>query len=57
MKRMLLIGSAAIVFVVVVAVVLLIGNIDSLIKTAVEEVGSEATKAKVTLDDVEIAAS
>jgi uncharacterized protein involved in outer membrane biogenesis len=54
MKRMLLIGGAAIVFVVVVAVVLLIGNIDSLIKTAVEEVGSEATKAKVTLDDVEI---
>ena len=52
MKRMLLIGGAAIV--VVVAVVLLIGNIDSLIKTAVEDVGSEATKAKVTLDDVEI---
>ena len=54
MKRMLPIGGAAIVFVVVVAVVLLIGNIDSLIKTAVEEVGTEATKAKVTLNDVEI---
>lgn len=36
--------------------VVLVSNLDSIIKTAVEEVGSEATQAKVTLSEVEISA-
>ena len=53
MKKIALIGGGLVV-VVVVAVVFLISNLDSLIRTAVEEVGSEATQAKVTLSEVEI---
>lgn len=54
MKKALLIGGGAIVVVVVAAIVLLVSNIDSIIRTTVEEVGSRATQAKVTLDEVEI---
>lgn len=53
MKKIALIGGGLVV-VVVVAVVLLVSNLDSLIRTAVEEVGSRATQAKVTLNEVEI---
>jgi hypothetical protein len=59
MKRTLWIGGGvvgAIVIVVAVAAVWLFSNIDSLVKTAVERVGSDVTKVKVTLDkaDVEV---
>ena len=53
MKKVALIGGGLIV-VIVVAVVLLVSNLDSLIKTAVEEVGSKATQAKVSLSEVKI---
>jgi len=48
-----LIGGGVII-VVVIGLIFLISNIDSLIKTAVEEVGSRATQASVRLDEVEI---
>lgn len=48
------IGVGVLVIVIVVGVVFLLSNIDSIIKTAVEEVGSEATQATVTLNEVEI---
>jgi hypothetical protein len=38
-------------------VVVLLSNLDSIIKTAVEEVGSEATQANVTLSEVNILAN
>ena len=43
-----------IVIIVVAAVFFLLSSIDSLIETAVETYGSEATKATVQLDDVEV---
>ncbi len=55
MKKIAIIGGALVV-VVVIGVVVLLSNLDSIIKTAVEEVGSEATQAKVTLSEVEISA-
>ena len=53
MKK-LLIGLAVVVVLVVGGVVYFASNLDSIIKTAVEDVGSEATKTKVTLDGVKI---
>ena len=53
MKK-LLIGLAVVVVVVVGGVVYFASNIDSIIKTAVEDVGSEATKTKVTLNEVKL---
>jgi len=53
MKKVL-IGLGVVVVVVVGAVVYLVGNLDSLIKQAVEDVGSEATGAKVSLAGVEL---
>ena len=53
MKRALIIGS--VVLVIVVAVVFfLLANLGSIVKTVVEKVGSEATKAKVTLDKADV---
>lgn len=54
MKRALLIGVIAVVVVVGGAVVFLYSSIDSIVKAAVEEVGSRATQTKVTLDSVKI---
>jgi len=54
MKRTLLIGIAAVVVIVVGAVILLYSNIDSIVKAAVEEAGSRATKTTVTLQSVKI---
>ena len=57
MKRWLIIGGslvAAVVVVIVVVVVFVLSNIDTLVQEAVEEIGSEATQAKVTLDEVDI---
>lgn len=53
MKKVAIIGGALVVL-IVVGVVVLWSNIGSIIKTAVEEIGSEATKAKVTLNEVDI---
>jgi hypothetical protein len=47
--------GAAIVVVVLVAVVVVLLNLGSAIKTIVERVGSDATRAKVTLDSAEVA--
>lgn len=53
MKKIAIIGGGLIVL-VIVGLLVLLSNIDSIIKAAVEEVGSEATQAKVTLNEVEI---
>jgi len=55
MKKIAIIGGVLVV-VIVIGVVVLLSNLDSIIKTAVEEVGSDATQAKVTLSEVEISA-
>ena len=53
MKRALIIG--AVVLAIVVAVVFfLLAHLGSIVKTVVEKVGSEATKAKVTLDKADV---
>jgi len=57
MKKGLLIGGGiilAIVIVVVAVGVYVFTNLDSIIKTAVEEVGTEVTQTKVSLNEVEI---
>jgi hypothetical protein len=57
MKRIFwIIGGIVVALVVVVggAFVFLLSNIDSIVKTAVEEVGSDVTKVKVSLDKADI---
>ncbi len=57
MKKGILIGGGAIGAVIVAAVVVFVfvlSNLDSLVKQAVERVGSDATQARVTLNKVEI---
>ena len=57
MKKFLLIGGglvAVLVIIVVALVIFVFSELDSIVKAAVEEVGSEATRTKVRLDDVEI---
>lgn len=57
MKRGLVIGGGvlgAMVVVIVGIAVFLISGLDALVKEAVERVGSDATRAEVTLDKVEI---
>lgn len=56
MKK-ILIGIAAVVVIAVVAVFVLYSNIGSIIKAAVEEVGTRATKATVTLREVDLSAT
>ncbi|MEQ8666431.1 MAG: hypothetical protein RIC16_11985 [Rhodospirillales bacterium] len=53
MKK-ILIGAGVVVVIVIGAVAFLAGNLDSIIKKAVEEVGTKATGASVTLADVEL---
>jgi hypothetical protein len=53
MKK-LLIGVAVIVVAVVGGVVFFASNIDAIIKTAVEDIGSKATRTQVTLAEVEV---
>lgn len=53
MKRALIIGGVVLVLLVVVVVVVVL-NLGSIVKTVVEKVGSEATKAKVTLDRADV---
>ncbi|HJO74279.1 MAG TPA: hypothetical protein QGH84_03595 [Rhodospirillales bacterium] len=57
MKKSFMIGGGvvgALVIIVIVAVTFLLSNLDGLIKEAVEKYGSEATKAQVSLNKVEI---
>lgn len=57
MKKGLLIGGGVVVIAIVAVVIIVISSIDSIVKTAVEEFGSKATKTRVTLNEVEISAS
>ena len=57
MKRLgMIVGGLVVVVLVVVgvAVFLLYSNLDSLVKTAVEDVGTQATGAKVSVANVEL---
>jgi len=57
MKKGLLIGGGvvgAVVAIVIAVFVFVLGNLDTLVKEAVEKVGSQATQARVTLDKVDI---
>ncbi len=54
MKKFLIIGVILIVAVVGVGAYVLLSSLDSAIKTAVEQIGSDATGTKVTLNEVEI---
>lgn len=57
MKKPLLIGGGVVgvvVVVAIVAVVFFLSNLDSIVKAAIEQVGSEVTQTTVKLDDVEI---
>ncbi|MGH9577577.1 MAG: hypothetical protein ACRD3R_09075, partial [Terriglobales bacterium] len=53
MKRGLIIGGVVLA-VVVVGIIFLLANLGSVIKAVVEKVGSEATKAKVTLNEADV---
>ncbi len=53
MKRALILGGVVLV-VIVAAIIFLLMNLGSVIKTVVEKVGSEATRAKVTLKGVDV---
>lgn len=53
MKKVL-IGVAVIVVVLAIAVYWFVGNLDSLVKTAIETSGSDITKTEVTLEKVEL---
>ncbi len=53
MKRCLIIGGI-VLLILIVAVILLLANLGSVIKTIVEKVGSEAMRAKVTLQEVDV---
>ena len=54
MKKWILIGAGVLIVVIVGVVFVFVSNIDSIVKAAVEKYGSEATKAQVTLREVEI---
>ncbi len=54
MKKLLIIGVILIVGVVGVGAYVLLSSLDSVVKTAVEQIGSDATGTKVTLNEVEI---
>ena len=57
MKKGLLIGGGVVAVAIAAVVIFLISSIDSLVKTAVEEFGSRATKTQVTLNEVDISTS
>ena len=54
MKKFLIIGVILIVAVVGVGAYVLLSSLDSVVKTAVEQIGSDATGTQVTLQGVEI---
>ena len=53
MKKVL-IGLVVVIVIAVAAVFFIWSNLGSIIKTAVEEAGSQATQVKVTLDEVDV---
>ncbi|MGE0118207.1 MAG: hypothetical protein AB7S71_03060 [Dongiaceae bacterium] len=54
MKRILLIGGGVVVVAVAAIVVFLFTGLGSAVKTAVESIGSEATKTTVTLNEADV---
>jgi uncharacterized protein involved in outer membrane biogenesis len=54
MKKILIIGAILIVAVVGVGAYVFMSSLDSVVKAAVEQIGSDATGTKVTLNEVEI---
>ncbi len=56
MKKVLIAGGA-LILIVLVAVILLVGNIDTIIKKGVETVGPKILQAPVTLKDVDLSVS
>jgi hypothetical protein len=57
MRKGLIYGGGAVAVVVVVVVVILLvalASVDSIVKEAIERVGSDVTKTEVTVDDVDI---
>lgn len=54
MKRVILIGVLVLVVAVAVGAYLLLSNLGSIIKAAVEKVGSDVTQVKVTLDKADV---
>lgn len=54
MKKILIIGVVLIVAVVGVGAYVLLSSLDSVVKTAVEQIGSDASGTKVSLNEVEI---
>ena len=54
MKKILIIGVILLVAVVGVGVYVVMSQLDSVVKTAVEQIGSDATGTQVTLQGVEI---
>lgn len=53
MKK-ILIGVVVLVVIIAVGAFFLLGNLDSIVKAAVEKIGSDLTQTKVTLNDVNI---
>lgn len=54
MKKILIIGAILVVAVVGVGVYVLVSSLDSVVKAAVEQIGSDATGTQVSLNNVEI---
>jgi hypothetical protein len=54
MKRGILIGAAVVVVAIIGGVYALYASLGGIIEAAVEEIGSDATQAKVELDDVDL---
>ena len=57
MKKGLLIGGGLLVVIIIAGVITLLSSLDSLIKTAVETVGTEVAGVNVTLDKAEVSAT
>ena len=53
MKK-ILIGVAVLVVIIAAGAYFLLGNLDAIVKAAVEKIGSDLTQTRVTLNDVEI---
>lgn len=53
MKK-ILIGVVVLVVIIAAGAYFLLGNLDAIVKAAVEKIGSDLTQTKVTLDDVDI---
>jgi hypothetical protein len=54
MKTKIIVGAGAIILLVAIAGIVLVGSLDSIVKAAVEKVGTETTKTNVELDSATI---